>query len=475
MTVEGRDCSGGFSIKHFWSLISMKKRPRKVDYPSTSNVVDDVWSTKDGETAFQNGQMNSLNPKEKLPLRVAFRNQSSSPLMLSWLDPKGKCHHFYTLSPCPESLRDGPATSVDHIENTFLGDSFCIIYVNDKSKEEVLRHSKIVDPKNVIGGYRPRRLPKDIKKERNGKNKNVHLVTISQQIIPCPKKKMDCCFASPPFVGGKSGRRNALFTDDDECHRMTRSCWLVQAKESSIDENQIDTSQKFYTKSMLGGWPVFVEPNWHGGNTQLEQRMAMDLEWAAKRLPDHARNYLKESTPIWVNKSLCWGPEACPIEGRGLCYHPGSDFLDEHLMTKEKAYCVEMYNSLQYFEQDSKLWGKGGVFIHEFAHAYHHRCLEGGYDNKEVLDCFRKSVEEDQLYNWVRVHGTEGPMNKAYACTNAMEYFAELSAAFLGQPDLQSEEEFNKWYPFNRRHIKEHDPRAYQLLMKLWKISDCHD
>ena len=63
-------------------------------------------------------------------------------------------------------------------------------------------------------------------------------------------------------------------------------------------------------------------------------------------------------------------------------------------------------------------------------------------------------------------------MNKAYAWTDAMEYFAELSAAFLGQPDMHSDEEFNKWYPFNRRHVKEHDPRAYKLLKKLWKVSD---
>lgn len=444
----------------------------KTSQSASSSVADDIWSAQDAEIAFQNGQMNSLNPKEKAPLRVAFRNQSNSPLMLSWLDPKGKCHHFYTLNPCPESLRGGPATSVDHIENTFLGDSFCIVYVKDENQEEKIRNTKIIDPQNIIGGYRPRRLPDDIKEERNGKNKNVHLVTISQQTILRPKEKDDCCFAPLPFIGGKSGRLNAFFGDDDENYVMTKSCWLVQTKETIIDENQIDTSQKCYTKSVLGGWLVFVEPNWHGGNVQLEQKLAKDLEWAAKRLPEQARKYLEENTPVWINKSLCWGPKACPIEGRGLCFHPGSDFLDENLMTKAKAHCIEMYNAPQYFEQDAKLWGKGGVFIHEFAHAYHHRCLEGGYDNKEILDCFRKSVEEDQLYNWVRVHGSQGPMNKAYACTNAMEYFAELSAAFLGQPDLQSEEEFNKWYPFNRRHIKEHDPRAYQLLMKIWKISD---
>lgn len=59
---------------------------------------------------------------------------------------------------------------------------------------------------------------------------------------------------------------------------------------------------------------------------------------------------------------------------------------------------------------------------------------------------------------------------KAYAATNRMEYFAELSAAFLGGVD--GKEEYNKWFPFNRKQIKEHDPRAYDLLCRVWKVTD---
>jgi len=55
----------------------------------------------------------------------------------------------------------------------------------------------------------------------------------------------------------------------------------------------------------------------------------------------------------------------------------------------------------------------------------------------------------------------------------------ELSTAFLGGvPSKEKDrggngngdEEFNKWYPFNRKQLKEHDPRAYDLLKKIWKI-----
>ena len=60
-------------------------------------------------------------------------------------------------------------------------------------------------------------------------------------------------------------------------------------------------------------------------------------------------------------------------------------------------------------------------------------------------------------------------MCRAYACTNQMEYFAELSAAFLGGLD---DKEYNKWYPFNRKQIEEHDPKAYNMLKRLWMVED---
>ena len=51
-----------------------------------------------------------------------------------------------------------------------------------------------------------------------------------------------------------------------------------------------------------------------------------------------------------------------------------------------------------------------------------------------------------------------------------MEYFAELSAAFLG--GLDGEEEYNKWFPFNRKQIKGHDPKAYDMLKRMWGVED---
>jgi hypothetical protein len=50
-----------------------------------------------------------------------------------------------------------------------------------------------------------------------------------------------------------------------------------------------------------------------------------------------------------------------------------------------------------------------------------------------------------------------------------MEYFAELSVAFLGG---LGEEEHNKWYPFNRSQLRDHDPRAFAMLCRVWGLED---
>jgi len=75
---------------------------------------------------------------------------------------------------------------------------------------------------------------------------------------------------------------------------------------------------------------------------------------------------------------------------------------------------------------------------------------------------------EKWSYDCVSVHTRDGITKKerGYACTDQMEYFAGLSTAFLG--GLDDTEEYNKWFPFHRMQMKEHDPRAYKLIQGVW-------
>ncbi len=79
---------------------------------------------------------------------------------------------------------------------------------------------------------------------------------------------------------------------------------------------------------------------------------------------------------------------------------------------------------------------------------------------------------KEGLYDEVKVHTLDGGTEerRAYACTDPMEYFAELSVAFLGGTGKDEDLEFNKWFPFNRKQVKAHDPRAYRMLKKMWLL-----
>lgn len=436
--------------------------------PLAQSNLGEVWRADDAQKSFKAGALRSLKGGSEVPL--AFRNATPQPLLLCWVDEKGKPHHFYRLPPQSSSVlsqRSSLLSPDDHVETSCVGHAFVIARCsaeedwNEEDDEEsgtANQKKRTLDPSKLVAAYRPRR-------KLHPDNKVYHLITVSQREIGST-----CC--PVPWKGFRGSHKKYEDTvqptdDDDNDDHFT---WCVTVQAAVVDGAPLDTSDKYYEKTTLGGWPVFVEPNWHGGNKALEERVAKDLECAARCLPEHAREFLRSNTPIYINHSQRYGPASCPTVGHGLCFHPGSDWLKECGMNPNKAECVEMFDAPGYLD-DCCYWGYGGVLIHELSHAYHHKAVKDGYENKEILKCYQQAMK-DKLYECVRVHGTQGPTAKAYACENQMEYFAELSAAFLG--GIDPDEEFNKWYPFNRKQIKEHDPRAYELLQRVWKVN-CDD
>ena len=76
---------------------------------------------------------------------------------------------------------------------------------------------------------------------------------------------------------------------------------------------------------------------------------------------------------------------------------------------------------------------------------------------------------EKGLYDKVAVHGPQGNngrLVKHYACSNCMEFFAELSVAFMWKEDAHRE--YNKWYPFNRAQLQALDSHSYEVLERCW-------
>jgi Mlc titration factor MtfA (ptsG expression regulator) len=94
------------------------------------------------------------------------------------------------------------------------------------------------------------------------------------------------------------------------------------------------------------------------------------------------------------------------------------------------------------------------MLLHELAHAYHHLTLGETY---APLEAAYKQAMERKLYESVEFVG--GGKRKAYAATNAAEYFAELSEAYFGKNDFA---------PFTRAELEKHDPVGFALMKKAW-------
>lgn len=176
---------------------------------------------------------------------------------------------------------------------------------------------------------------------------------------------------------------------------------------------------------------------------------------------------MQSKTYIWLNHSLTYGYQHEPVVGKGCCYHPrgGEDWLVNNGMNVEKSGCIEIYDAAGYLK-DNDLWGVGGVLVHELSHAYHNKYCAGGYQNGLVDEAYRAAMARG-LYDKVPVHGKQGQNGpiKAYACANCMEFFAELSVAYMCVDDSC---EYNKWFPHNRSQLLQHDEETFCVLDMLW-------
>mmetsp|Transcript_12381 Transcript_12381/g.35934 ORF Transcript_12381/g.35934 Transcript_12381/m.35934 type:complete len:467 (+) Transcript_12381:130-1530(+) len=440
-----------------------------------ASPMGDMWSGEEAAIAHQRGELRSGGSGKKV--RLAFRNLTPFPLILCWVSNKGELRHFYHMPSTLKQSEEGPnqqgsSTTLlesDHIESTIFGHAFCLACVESEEDAKAARkRQQLPAPASIIAGYRPTKetmynLINSRSTEEGKVDDRTLLITVRWQSHD--QADMICCLPFAGFAGGLRGTRKRR---NNDAQRPEDGEWIVIEEKAIFDRTPFDSTTKRYKKDTMGGWPVRLEENWHGGNPDLEKRLASDIEAAAKLLPDHAREYLQEHCAIWVNKSIKYGPKVCPVTGIGCCYHPDQCWLVDNGMHAEKAKCIEINASDDYWK-DKDLWQPGGLILHELGHAYHHGMIEGGYRNEEIIRCYEDAMDEN-LYECVAVHGRQGPKAEAYACSNAMEYFAELSAAFLG--GLNDDVEFNKWYPFNRKQLKEHDPKAYKLLARLWKV-DC--
>lgn len=134
-------------------------------------------------------------------------------------------------------------------------------------------------------------------------------------------------------------------------------------------------------------------------------------------------------------------------------YHPSLSWLIENHYEPVLAKCVHIAMASRYASADH-YFVQPSAMIHELAHAYHDQVLS--FEEKQIIAAFARAQLEGK---YEKVLFVKGGQRKHYALTNHKEYFAESTEAWFGT---------NDFFPFVRGELKQHDPRMYDLMQKIW-------
>jgi hypothetical protein len=98
------------------------------------------------------------------------------------------------------------------------------------------------------------------------------------------------------------------------------------------------------------------------------------------------------------------------------------------------------------------------ILLHEMAHAVHHQLFT--WDDPLIKSAYKQAMER-KLYD--NVPSIAGRVGKAYAATNANEYFAELTCSYLDK---------GTYFPFTRDELKSYDPTGFKLMETVWSKAE---
>lgn len=198
--------------------------------------------------------------------------------------------------------------------------------------------------------------------------------------------------------------------------------------------------------------PVAVSPGWH---VFIDQALDPAAEPARTALATIAR-MLQQVEAVLPAASL---PQLrdTPIflhdhSGPGGMFHPDPDWLIAHGRTVELLNGIELSDA-GVFIDTAKV--QPAALLHELAHAYYGRLSDA--ERAEIDMVYRRAIDSGR-YRSVKRY--DGSLAEAYARSNAMEYFAELSEAYFSR---------NDFFPFTRAELVAYDPDGERLIATLWR------
>jgi hypothetical protein len=217
-------------------------------------------------------------------------------------------------------------------------------------------------------------------------------------------------------------------------------CIALAAQSSAL------TPASEYHAETIEGFTILIHPDvlQHKDEVaEMRKELASQLTEIVRVVPEEPLADLRK-VRIWVE----W--EKRP-QGAAE-FHVSAKWLKANGYNLDKEGCVEIANVSNFvkWSREDQPW----MMMHELAHAYHHLVL--GVDHKEIDAAYQNAIDR-KLYDSVEY--IRGGKKKAYATTNAQEYFAELTEAYFGK---------NDFYPFTNEELRKHDPKGFQLLSGLW-------
>lgn len=211
-----------------------------------------------------------------------------------------------------------------------------------------------------------------------------------------------------------------------------------------------------YDSRTIQGWKVHVNRVLLAADgrqtSQVLDLLDAQLAEITKVVPSEAVKKLRK-VPLYFNPEY---PGLRPIAE----YHPDVQWLRKSGRDPAMAKCVEFTNVRTYATETNRMpW----FVLHELAHAYHDRELAEGYGNREIAQSYDRAKSSGHYDKVTRHYGNGRPntVEKAYAISSPMEYFAEATEAFFGR---------NDFFPFTRDELKSHDPDMANLIGKLWQV-----
>jgi len=210
-----------------------------------------------------------------------------------------------------------------------------------------------------------------------------------------------------------------------------------------------------YVTTHHGKWTILVEEQLETDAPALAKqamaRLARKLDEALKALPEPSRATLQ-----MLRIFLMYGPQA-KGGGRdnGLDYISKKEVdyykqLDPRWASGVIVYCAGNY------AQISEFWALKAL-VHEFAHA--HQLEQWPEDQPDILGAWQNAMKL-RLYHGVK-DDQGNTLDSAYAATNQLEYFAELSCMYFVGCNYQ---------PFDRAELKAYDPVGYAMIEKMWGL-----